>query len=221
LVAEHAASFFFPHGTAWTSLSEVRLNDREGISAGNIDIVLVSYDERGRILDFGSLEVQAVYISGNVRNIFEQYMNDHEAYAAIDWSKGQNRPRPDYLSSSRKRLVPQLLYKGAILKHWGKKQAVALHSAFFATLPKMEKVAREDADIAWLIYDLIRNEETNEYQLELKNTVYTLFESALLHITTPAIGDMSDFLETLQEKLDVILDNPNHPPDVPTLNELM
>ena len=30
------------------------------------------------------------------------------------------RVAPDYLSSSRKRLVPQLIYKGSILKAWGK-----------------------------------------------------------------------------------------------------
>ena len=49
LILEHAAAFFFPAGTKWTSLNEVRLPDRHGRSAGNIDVVLVSYDERGRI----------------------------------------------------------------------------------------------------------------------------------------------------------------------------
>ncbi len=41
-IAEHAASFFFPQGTNFTSLTEVRLNDKHGKTAGNIDIVLVS-----------------------------------------------------------------------------------------------------------------------------------------------------------------------------------
>src|SRR4051794_17057316 len=64
LVAEDAAGFFFPRGAMWTSLVEVRLRDVDGLSAGNIDIVLVAYDDRGKIIDFGSCEVQAVYISG-------------------------------------------------------------------------------------------------------------------------------------------------------------
>lgn len=56
MIAEDAAAFFFPVEATWTSLTEVRLKDGYGQSAGNIDIVLVSYDERGRLLDFGSLE---------------------------------------------------------------------------------------------------------------------------------------------------------------------
>ena len=57
-------------------LTEVRLDDKNGKSAGNIDLVLVAYDSNGRILDFGALEVQAVYISRNVRKPFEHYMQD-------------------------------------------------------------------------------------------------------------------------------------------------
>jgi Restriction endonuclease NotI len=79
LIAEDAAAFFFPAGVSWTSLTEIRINDKNGRSAGNIDVVLVAYDDRGRIVDFGSLEVQAVYISGNVRKAFEYYMEDPRA----------------------------------------------------------------------------------------------------------------------------------------------
>ena len=62
LIAEHGADFFFPPKTRWTSLTEVKLKDKYEKSAGNIDLVLVSYDDRGKVLDFGALEVQAVYI---------------------------------------------------------------------------------------------------------------------------------------------------------------
>jgi hypothetical protein len=55
-------------------LTEIRLKDGNDLSAGNIDVVLVAYDARGQLLDFGSLEVQSVYISGNVRNPFYHYM---------------------------------------------------------------------------------------------------------------------------------------------------
>jgi hypothetical protein len=80
----------------------------------------------------------------------------------MDWSREPNYPRPDYLSSSRKRLVPQLVYKGGILHAWRKKIAVALNESFFATLPLLKQVPKRDADIAWLIYDLeLRAEEGN------------------------------------------------------------
>src|SRR5947209_8663652 len=110
LIVEDAATFFFPPDTLWTSLTEVRMNDKHGRSAGNIDVVLVSYDGRGKILDFGSLEVQAVYISGNIRRPFEYYMDNPEQGIDMDWAKQRNYPHPDYLSSSRKRLAPQLIY---------------------------------------------------------------------------------------------------------------
>ena len=67
---------------------------------------------------------------------------------------GPNFPHPDFLSSSRKRLAPQLLYKGDILHEWKKKIAVALDSNFFDTLPQLEEVDKSEAEVAWLIYAL-------------------------------------------------------------------
>ena len=39
LIADDGAEFFFPQGAKWTSLTEVRLKDKHGKSAGNIDLV--------------------------------------------------------------------------------------------------------------------------------------------------------------------------------------
>lgn len=55
IIAEDAARFFFPRGAKWTTLTEVRLKDNFGKSAGNIDVVLCSYNERGKVTDFGAL----------------------------------------------------------------------------------------------------------------------------------------------------------------------
>jgi hypothetical protein len=154
VIAEQAASFFFGDSIAWTSLSEVRLKDKTGQSAGNIDLVLVAYDDRGQVIDFGALEVQAVYISGNVRKPFDYYMSDRAVRWNMDWSKlADYYPRPDFLSSSRKRLAPQLIYKGSILKVWHKKQAVALQRSFYETLPPLPEVDPAHAEIAWFLYD--------------------------------------------------------------------
>ena len=65
-IASDAAGFFFPPGAAWTSLTEVRLKDSVGKSAGNSDIVLLSYDALGRIIDYGLLQVQTVSASGKI-----------------------------------------------------------------------------------------------------------------------------------------------------------
>lgn len=205
LIVQHAAQFFFPAGSRWAALSEIQLNDQYGVSAGNIDLALVAYNEQGEITDFGSLEVQAVYVSGNVRQPFELFMNDPENYIDLQPSL-PNRPRPDYLSSSRKRLVPQLLYKGSILKEWGKKQAVALHSEFYKTLPSFPEVNPEEADMVWLIYDLVLEPEGHQYQLKLSHSVYTLFKPALDRIITPDLGRIEDFVSHLQRRLHGKLD---------------
>jgi len=197
IMAEHSAEFFFSSEYRWTTLTEVRLVDRNRKSAGNIDVVLVSYDDRGRVVDFGALEVQAVYISGNIRNPFEYYMRNPSNNINMDWSKRPNYPRPDYLSSSRKRLAPQLIYKGGILKTWSKKIAVALNKGFYDTLPSLKAVPKADADIAWLIYDLKVNEVTKRYNLVKENTIYTKFEDSLITITRSQAGSVDDFIELL------------------------
>ena len=120
IIADDAAKYFFSGKERWTSLTEIRLTDKQGQSAGNIDLVLVSYDKSGHITNFGAVEIQGVYISGNVRNPFDRYITDPQLNSNLDWSKEENIPRADYLSSSRKRLVPQLIYKGGILNSWGK-----------------------------------------------------------------------------------------------------
>jgi hypothetical protein len=212
IIADDAASFFFDETTRWSSLTEVRLNDSGGKSAGNIDVVLVAYDDRGKVLNFGALEIQAVYISGNVREPFQYYMSDPRGRASMDWSKEPNYPRPDYLSSSRKRLVLQLVYKGGILHSWGKKIAVALNKSFFMTLPSLTQVSKREADIAWLVYDLKllteKDQGPGRYSLMKVDEVFTKFEPALLSITTPSPGKVEDFIKLLQEKLDEQLETP-------------
>ncbi|MFI5057544.1 MAG: NotI family restriction endonuclease [Candidatus Acidiferrales bacterium] len=196
LIAEDAAEFFFPPKTKWTSLVEVRLHDKHGISAGNIDVVLVAYNERGKVIDFGTCEVQAVYISGNVRDPFEHYMGNRSRNAKMDWTGQPNYPRPDYLSSSRKRLAPQLLFKGGILKGWGKKQAVAIHRGFYNTLPKMAEVEKTKADLAWMVYDLQHDNKSNTYKLVRGKMAYTQFQPALLKLTTAEAGPWTNSLST-------------------------
>ena len=209
IIADDAAEFFFQPNATWTALTEVRLKDAGGGSAGNIDIVLCAYDQAGKVYDFGALEVQAVYISGNVRNPFERYMENPKLRFAMDWTQEENYPRPDYLSSSRKRLAPQLIFKGGILNAWNKKSAVALNKSFFETLPKLHEVPKEQADIAWLIYDLKPPAKPgSHYELFREKIVYTQFDAALKQITKSRPGKMEDFLRQIQTKVDEKLENP-------------
>lgn len=203
-ILRDAASFVWPKGTKWTSLPEIRLVDSNGQSAGNVDYVIVSYDEDGQITDFASIEVQGVYITGNLSNAFRQYMKSPTP--DFEWH-GTNYPRPDYLSSSRKRLIPQLLYKGGIFKSWNKKQCVVIQKSFFDTLPSMPHTTRENAEMAWFLYDLKYNEEDQRNHLVLEDIVYTEFQSALEHVIYTKPGDIADFQNMLQDKLDERISN--------------
>ena len=139
-------------------------------------------------------------------------MKDTKHRSQMDWSKQPNYPRPDFLSSSRKRLVPQLLFKGGIFNTWHKKTAVALNKDFFDTLPRMKSVPKSKADIAWLIYDLELTKEKGQlserYKLKKVDEVFTEFEPSLLTITTPMPGKIDDFVKLLQDKLDDQLETP-------------
>lgn len=80
--------------------------------------------------------------------------------------------------------------------------AVALDKRFFYTIPSLEPVSKADGEIAWLVYELVHNADTNRFQLTLAETKYTRFEESLLRITKPIPGQVEDFVATLQNKLD-------------------
>jgi len=142
-----------------------------------------------------------------VRNPFEFYMKDPKKNASMDWSAQPEYPRPDYLSSSRKRLVPQLIFKGGILRTWKKKLAVALNKGFFDTLPPLNPAPLEEAEIAWFIYDLVYDDAGNQRTLTRLKTMYTRFDESLARIVTPKAGDVNEFTQVLQTKLDEMLAN--------------
>ena len=217
VIIENAAEFAFGSNANWTSLSEIRLTDKNGQSAGNIDFVLVQYNENGQLIDFASLEVQGVYISGNLRNPFEEYIK--KPFKNFEWPTGYNYPKPDYLSSSRKRLIPQMLYKGGIFQSWKKKQTIALQKSFFDTLPNLPTTNKSKAGIAWFLYDLKLDKKQNQNTLVLVDTVYTEFEAALSRVTTPEPGNISAFINIIQTRLDEHLDK--NPPDTPSLTDII
>ena len=200
IIISDAANFIFGDKSAWTHVGEVRLIDKHGKSAGNIDYVLVSYDDKGRVIDFGSLEVQAVYISGNLTGPFTAYLQ--EPTPSFSWTQAFKYPKPDYLSSSRKRLIPQIIAKGSILKQWNKKQVVALQTNFYNTLPTLPEFDKAESDFAFFLYDLVPNIETKTLSLKMQRIVYTKFANALEQIAKFEAGSIIQFTEVLQRKLD-------------------
>ena len=112
-----------------------------------------------------------------------------------------------------------MLYKGGIFQSWKKKQTVALQKSFFETLPSLPTTTKSKANIAWFLYDLVFDKEQKKNNLVLIDTVYTEFKPALLRVTTPEPGDISGFINILQNRLNEHLDK--NPPDAPSLTDII
>jgi len=95
-----------------------------------------------------------------------------------------------------------------------------LNTGFFNTLPALEEVKPEKADIAWFVYELVRQPSRNVYRLRRHKSVYTKFHESLDKITRSEAGDVGGFIEHLQEKVDEKLENSN-PPDTITIDALL
>lgn len=219
LIIEDASNLFFPSQTLWTTFTDIKLLDREGKSVGVLDFVLVSYDLKGNVKDFGVLSVQASYVTQSLRKPFEQFMDNPERYKVTE-QKGRI-PYVDYTASIQRRLCPRLLFNGGILHAWQKKMAVAIDSQLYQNLPPFEEVPESLAELTWFVYEMVFDGQTNKFTLKNVKTVHTLFEPTLFQITKVDVGPIEDFLDDLQERLDVKLDNKHVPENSISLTSIL
>ena len=124
----------------------------DGRHAGKIDLV-VGYDAKSGLRWHG-LEIQAVYFSGP---------GMPAEFAALQDATDDRPPfplgirRPDWRSSSAKRLMPQLTIKVPTLRRWGAKLAVAVDKPFFSAIGGPSNAPHQDlneGDIIWLVTQL-------------------------------------------------------------------
>ena len=123
--------------------------------AGKIDMIVAHV--QGENLRWHGLEIQAVYFSGKgMASEFEALRDD----------SGEPPPypsairRPDWRSSSAKRLMPQLEIKAPTLRRWGAKLAVAVDRPFFNAVGGTSDQPSHDlneGDIIWLVTRLHRS----------------------------------------------------------------
>ena len=179
-------------------IPEVSIHNAEGKVAGNVDFVAVWLNDQKEILDFASVEIQGVYVSGNVSKPFLSFLTEPDA--DFDWSGKKHFPKPDY-RSSQKRLIAQIRLKGEIFKSWNKKQVIVIQRAFFQTLPKVQRVEQNYSDILWIIVDLEYDSERDVYDLKIVDRAYMLFNDVLYAMGRSPAGSMNEFIKTLNKKL--------------------
>jgi len=213
VIVKDAAEFFFESGDEYRVLREYQMKDAAGEVVGNIDIVLVKVDELGRVADFGAIEVQSVYVTGNMRDPFEHYMEDPESRVGYDWrehvkEEGGYYPSPDW-RSSHKRLFRQLNSKGSIFSDLGKRQAVVIQKEFYDSMPDFTQVDTEDADLVWLVYDLNEDKDSGRYHLSNADKIYTTVDRALDELEYFETPDSEKPIrEALERKLQRDSDSP-------------
>jgi len=182
-------------------IPEVSIHDADGKIAGNVDFVAVRLNDQNEIVNFASIEIQGVYITGNVSKPFISFLK--KPRSDFEWNE-KNYPKPDY-RSSQKRLIAQIRLKGEIFRSWNKKQVIVIQKAFYDSLPKVNRVAHVFADILWIIVDLHYNETTQQYDLVVVDRVHTLFNDVLYHMGRSPAGSITTFLQTLSKKLPLFL----------------
>lgn len=120
-------------------------------SAGKIDLVIAA--DRHELKWFG-LEIQAVYFSGDGMTLEFEALR---ASTSIRPPYPLGRRRPDWRSSSAKRLMPQLQVKGPTLRRWHSKLAVAVDRPFFDSTGGPSDTPNLDldaGDVIWLVPEL-------------------------------------------------------------------
>ena len=125
--------------------------------AGKIDLVVAKTTNGG--LNWYGLEIQAVYFSGpGMQSEFSILRDDDHQQPPYPGSVR----RPDWRSSSAKRLMPQLQIKVPTLRRWGSKIAVAVDRPFFESIGGPSPAPSRDlndGDIIWLVPELSRNDD--------------------------------------------------------------
>ena len=164
-----------------------------GRAAGRVDLVIA---RDGAASAWYGLEIQAVYFSGQGMDAdFRMILNYDEATPPEPTAAR----RPDWRSSSAKRLMPQLQVKGPTLRRWGTKLAVAVDLPFFNAVggPTIShSTDLNDGDILWMVPRIDQNYDLVAYHWE----VLSLEESCEKLLSAETVK-RREFEDTLRAKL--------------------
>ena len=176
-------------------------NDERDRGVGRIDGVLVNgqhyLDDEFELQDWCGLEIQAVYFSGDAMSTeyppIAELPKPH-----LPFPDGTRRP--DYRSSSAKRLLPQLQTKVPSMRRWGTKMAVVVDEAFFYRMAKMNEVNDlSNCDIAWIVVRYV--EDDNGVSLRKEGIHMTTLEDAVVGLTAGIPVSKDEFEDRLMRQI--------------------
>ena len=168
-----------------------------GRPAGKIDMVVAR--DTGDELSWYGLEVQAVYFSGpRMQSEFERLRDERGRSQFPNAIR-----RPDWRSSSAKRLMPQLQVKVPTLRRWRAKMAVVVDMPFFnATGGASANPSHDlgDGDIIWMVVG-IEADDNDRYRLTRHHWEVETLEAASERLLAAQTIPQQEFLALLRRKL--------------------
>ena len=171
-----------------------------GKPAGKIDLV-IGRDSRAAELHWYGVERQAVYFSGlGMDSQFQILLEDE---ADVPPYPNETR-RPDWRSSSAKRLMPQLQVKVPTARRWQTKMAVAVDRQFFEAIGGPSANPTRDlneGDIIWLIPEFVLDADTNQYRMQRGHWEVLTLEASTDKLLAAQTVSRSAFEEALARKL--------------------
>ena len=170
-----------------------------GKPAGKIDLVVAKASD-GEVRWYG-LEIQAVYFSGSsMQSEFTNLRNDDQPTPPFPDAVR----RPDWRSSSAKRLMPQLQIKVPTLRRWGSKIAVAVDRPFFESIGGPSPAPSQDlneGDVIWLVPELTCSFE-GQYRLSRGHWEVLTLEQTCEKLLAAATVQREAFERELRNKLE-------------------
>ena len=171
-----------------------------GKSAGKIDMVVAR--NTGNAVQWFGLEVQAVYFSGpGMQSEFERLRDNAGQPAFPDAVR-----RPDWRSSSAKRLMPQLQIKVPTLRRWQAKMAVVVDRPFFDSIGGASVNPSHDlgdGDIIWMVATM-EAEGDDRYRLTRHHWEMQTLEASCERLLAATTVQQQAFLDLLRQKLKAI-----------------
>jgi Restriction endonuclease NotI len=167
---------------------------------GNIDFVITEVLSDGSVGQFLSVELQAVDISGSVRNVYE---------ALVGGKPLSENPESNFnWGNVYKRYITQLISKGYHHHHWKTKIVAVIQDQFYQYIKKRADfmcspdVKNHNVNIIFMTYAFDKDiERPGEYKLVLKTvegTSHSSLQNAIMYKTPP---NRDDFCRQINRSL--------------------